>query len=39
MSVREELEQKVKEQGAESLSAAEDAAIYHGLLAFTKERL
>lgn len=39
MSVREELEQKVKEQGAESLSAAEDAVIYHGLLAFTKERL
>lgn len=39
MSVRGELEQKVKEQGAESLSAAEDAAIYHGLLAFTKERL
>ena len=39
MAIREELEQKVREQGAESLSAADDREIYYGLLAMTKERL
>ncbi len=39
MTVREELEQKVRERGAESLSAAENGTIYHSLLALTKERL
>lgn len=39
MAVKEELEQKVREQGAESLSAATDREIYNGLLSLTKERL
>ncbi len=39
MTVKEELEQKVREQGAQSLSAAEDSAVYHGLLALVKEKL
>ncbi|MCH5353262.1 MAG: glycogen/starch/alpha-glucan phosphorylase [Acutalibacter sp.] len=39
MAIREELEQKVREQGAESLSAADSKQIYYGLLALVKERL
>ena len=39
MAIREELEQKVKEQGAESLSAADPKQIYYGLLALVRERL
>lgn len=39
MTVKEELEQKLREAGAESLAAADDRTVYHALLALTREKL